>query len=118
MEALRDKQLLDYETSQKRDKSLKEKITKEHLEKVKKEISKYKLKLDFNETQDLDENLKNLTKQLEKIKIKNVIKDKTKNKIKDKKVGNYIIRQQVLHGFPPKELRSIIDQGKKILKRA
>ena len=42
-----------------------------------------------------------------------MIKDKNKNKIIDKKVANFIVRQQVLSDFPPKELRSVIDQGKK-----
>ena len=77
---------------------------------------KYKAKPDFKENLDLSENLKTLTKQLEKIKIESVIKDKSKNIIKDKKVGNFIIRQQVLANFPSKELRGIIDQGKKDIK--
>ncbi len=61
--------------------------------------------------------MKNLIKQLEKIKIQNVIKDKNKNKIKDKKIRNFIIREQILIDFPPKELRRIIDQGKKDIKK-
>ena len=64
----------------------------------------------------MSENLKNLSKQTEKIKIQNVIKDKSKNIIKDKKVGSITLRQQVLTDFPPKELRSVIDQGKKDIK--
>ena len=64
----------------------------------------------------MSENLKNLNKQLEKIKIRIIIKDKNKNIIKDKKVGNFLYRQQVLKDFPPKELRSVIDQGKKDIK--
>ena len=60
--------------------------------------------------------MKNLNKQLEKLKIQNVIKDKNKNKIKDKKIGNFILRQQTLNDFPPKELRGVIDQGKKDIK--
>ena len=56
------------------------------------------------------------TRQLDKIRIQNVIKDKTKNKILDKKVGNFTVRQQALIDFPPKELRSVIDQGKKDIK--
>ena len=60
--------------------------------------------------------MKNLSKQLEKIKIQNVIKDKSKNFIKDKKIGSFTLRQQVLTDFPPKELRSVIDQGKKDIK--
>ena len=117
VEALRDKQLLDYESSLKKDKSLKEKTIKDHIETIKKELSIYKIKPDYKEELEFSENLKNLSKQLEKIKIQNVIKDKNKNVIKDIKVGSFTLRQQVLTDFPPKELRSIIDQGKKDIKQ-
>ena len=96
--------------------STKEKSNKDQLENIKKEILSYKIKPDFNGKKDLAENLKVLTKQLEKIKIQNVINDKSKNKIQDKKIGNFILRQQTLNDFPPKELRSVIDQGKKDIK--
>ena len=46
-----------------------------------------------------------------------IIKDKSKNVIKDKKIGSFILRHQVLTDFPPKELRSLIDQGKKDIKK-
>ena len=117
VEALRDKQLIEYEKSQEQDKSLKEKTTKDQLEKTKKELLNYKVDPDLDENKDLVENLKNLNKQLEKIKIQNVIKDKNKNRIQDKKIGNFIVRQQILSDFPPKELRSVIDQGKKDIKK-
>ncbi len=117
VEALRDKQLLDYENSLKKDKSLKEKTIKDHIETIKKELLIYKIKPDYKEELEFSENLKNLSKQLEKIKIQNVIKDKNKNVIKDIKVGSFTLRQQVLTDFPPKELRSIIDQGKKDIKQ-
>ena len=39
------------------------------------------------------------------------------NVIKDKKIGSFTLRQQVLTDFPPKELRSVIDQGKKDIKQ-
>ncbi len=116
VEALRDKQLAEYEKSQKQDKSTKEKASKDQLEKIKKELLSYKIKPDLNKNKDLAENLKVLAKQLEKIKIQNVIKNKNKNLIKDKKIGNFILRQQALYDFPPKELRSVIDQGKKDIK--
>ena len=113
IEALRDKQLYDYEKSLKQNKSLKEKTINDQIEKIKKDLSKYKIKPDYNEDLGLSENLKNLSKQIEKINIQNVIKDKSKNIIKDKKMGSFTLRQQVLTDFPPKELRSVIDQGKK-----
>ncbi len=117
VEALRDKQLENFEKSLKKDKSLKEKTLKDQLDSIKKELSFLKIKPDYKEDFELSENLKNLTKQLEKIKIQNVIKDKSKNVIKDKKLATFTLRQQVLTDFPPKELRSIIDQGKKDIKQ-
>ena len=116
VEALRDKELQKYEKSLKKDKSLKEKNLKDQVNFVKKELLKFKLKPDYKDNLDLSENLKNLNKQFEKIKIQKIIEDKNKNIIKDKKVGNFILRQQVLIDFPPKELRSVIDHGKKDIK--
>ena len=117
VEALRDKQLQDYEKSLKQNESLKEKNIKDQIEAIKKELLGYKINPDYKDDLELPENLKNLSKQLEKIKIQNVIKDKSKNVIKDKKMGSFTLRQQVLTDFPPKELRSIIDQGKKDIKQ-
>tara|TARA_B100000965_G_scaffold234541_1_gene196456 strand:- start:389 stop:1798 length:1410 start_codon:yes stop_codon:yes gene_type:complete len=117
VEALRDKQLEDYEKSVKLDKSSKEKNLKEQIDVVRKELSKHKIKPDYKEDLELSENLKNLNRQLDKIKVLSVIKDKNKNIIKDKKIGSFILRQQVLTDFPSKELRSIIDQGKKDIKQ-
>ena len=65
---------------------------------------------------ELAENIKNLKKQLETIKIQNIIKDKNKNVIKDKKIDFFTIRSQILIDFPPKELRKVIDQSKKEIK--
>ena len=48
------------------------------------------------------------------IKIK--IKFKTKNKIQDEEIKGTKIRFQKVDGLPPKELRSVIDQGKKDIK--
>ena len=102
VEALRDKQLEQYERTQKQKKSLKETNLKEEIELVKNELQNFKIKPDYKDNADLSENLKNLNKQL--------------NRIKDKKVGSIVIREQILKDFPPKELRSIIDQGKKDIK--
>jgi len=116
VEALRDKQLENYEKSLKKDKSLKEKTLKDQIDSIKKELSKYKTKPDYKDDLELSVNIKNLNKQLETIKIQNIIKDKSKNIIKDKKIGSFTLRHQVLTDFPPKELRSIVDQSKKDIK--
>ncbi len=116
VEALRDKQLEEYEKTQKEDKSLKESNLKKDIKLIENELQKFKIEPDFNEDLDLSENLKNLNKQLNKVKIEGIKKDKSKNIIKDKKIGNILIREQILKDFPPKELRRIIDQGKKDIK--
>jgi alanyl-tRNA synthetase len=116
VEALRDKQLEDYEKSSKKDKFLKEKSQKNQIDSIKKELLKYKVEPDYKEDLELSENIKNLNKQLDKIKIQNIVKDKTKNVIKDKKIASFTLRHQVLTDFPPKELRNIVDQSKKDIK--
>ncbi len=116
VEALRDKQLEEYEKIQKKDKSLKESNLKKDIKLIKNELQKLKIEPYFKEDLDLSENLKNLNKQLNKVKIEGIKKDKSKNIIKDKKIGNVLIREQILKDFPPKELRSVIDQGKKDIK--
>ena len=117
VEALRDKQLEDYEESLKKDKSLKEKTLKEQIDLIKKELLKYKAKPNFSEDLKLADNVKNLNKQLAQIQIQNIINDKSKNIIKDKKVGTITLRQQVLTDLPSKELRTIVDRGKKDIKQ-
>ena len=116
VEALRDKQLEEYDKKQSKDESLKEFNLKKEIELVKKELDNLKLKPDYKQNLNLSENLKNLTKQLDKARIEIIKKDKSKNIIKDKKIGKIFIREQILKDFPPKELRSIIDQGKKDIK--
>ncbi len=116
VEALRDKQLEVYEKTQKQDKSQKEINLKGEITLIKKELQKLKIKPDYKDNLNLTENLKNLNKQLNKVKIEIIKKDKSKNIIHDKKIGDILIREQILKDFPPKELRGIIDQGKKEIK--
>ena len=116
VEALRDNQLEDYEKSLKKNKSLKEKKLNEQIYLIKQELMKYKIKPNYQDNFDLSINIKNLNKQLELIKIQNIINDKKKNIIKDKKIGHFTLRQQVLTDFPPKELRNIVDKSKQDIK--
>jgi len=113
VEALREKQLERYEKNIKESKSNKEKNLTEQIDSIKKELELLSITPNYHRDTKLSENLKNLTKQMEQIKIKNIINDKTKNVIKDKKIKNYTLRYQVLAGLPSKELRNIVDQGKK-----
>ena len=74
VEALRDKQLEEYEKTQKEDKSLKESNLKKDIKLIENELQKLKIEPNFNEDLDLSENLKNLNKQLNKVKILSMIK--------------------------------------------
>ena len=84
------------------------------IEIIKNELKELNIKPNYNENLLLGENLKNLNKQLDQVKVKNIIKNK--NKITDDKFDGLIFRKQVLNDLPPKELRNIIDQGKKEIK--
>ena len=47
--------------------------------------------------------------------VQNILKDKSKNKIKDEKINGINVRFQTVEGLPPKDLRKLVDQGKKDL---
>ena len=114
VEALREKQLEQYEKNLKQTQTNKEKKTEEEIKDIKHQLASLGVSSpNYNSELDLTENLKNLSKQLESEKIKLVLSNKTKNIIKDNKIKDFIFRVQQLDGLPPKELRQIIDSGKK-----
>ena len=114
VEALREKQLEQYEKSLKQTQTNKEKKTEEEIKDIKHQLASLGVSSpNYNSELDLTENLKNLNKQLELEKIKLVLSNKTKNIIQDNKIKDFIFRVQQLDGLPPKELRQIIDSGKK-----
>ena len=116
VEALRDSRLKEYEKDQMKEKTLKESNLKDEIKSIKNELQNFKSKPEYDENLSLMENLKNLNKQLIKVKIENIKTDKSKNIIKDNKIRNILLRKQVLKDFPPKELRNIVDQAKKEIK--
>ena len=66
--------------------------------------------LENKNTKDL---IKDLTKQLEKLSISKILNDKSKNIIKDETINNIKVRFQKISDLPPKELRRLVDKGKK-----
>ena len=116
VEALRSTQLEEYEKLQKDYKSNNDKKLNDQINLIKEELKKINIKSNYKSDLSLAENLKNLGKQLEQIKIKNIINDKNKNIIKDKKISNFQLRYQVITDLPSKELRNIVDKGKKEIK--
>ena len=95
VEALRDKQLEEYEKTLIEDESKKETNLKNEIDLIRKELQNLKIQPRYKENLDLSENLKNLNKQLNKVRIESIKKDKTKNIIKDKKIGDIIIENKL-----------------------
>ena len=67
------------------------------------------------DNKDLKEIIKNLSRQLEQLNVSSVLQDKTKNIIKDDKINNIKVRFQKVQDLPPKDLRRLVDNGKKEL---
>ena len=111
VEALRASQLTDYLNSKKIDQENKDKKLIENINQIKNQIKSFGVEINQDE-QDLNK-LKN---QYEKLLIDSILKDRNQNQVKDENVNKIKIRFQKIQGFPTKELRSIIDQGKKDLK--
>ena len=110
-EALRASQLTDYLNSKKIDQENKDKKLQANINQIKNKIKSLGGEIN-QDAQDLNK-LKN---QYEKLLIDSILKDRNKNQVKDEIVNKIKIRFQKIQGFPTKELRSIIDQGKKDLK--
>jgi len=122
VEALRDKQLKDYENSELVEKKEKSREVLETLKLLMKKLKELGEKPKFSEkdinlSEQLLPKVKILTEQLNKAKIKFILNDAKKNKIKDIRVKKFILRYQVLDGLDTKELRNIIDVGKKEIKK-
>jgi len=114
IEALRDKQLEDFLKN-------KEKLLNQSSEKNEeliKDLTKQIIGLGGKPNIDQSDQkllIKNLTKQLETLSVKVILNDKTKNQIKDEEIKGTKIRFQKVDGLPPKELRKLVDDGKKQL---
>ena len=112
VEALRDRQLEEYLMKKEKLSDISsqqnEEIIKDLSEKIKKLGGKPNLDLD-----DQKEAIKELNKQLDQLSINSILADKSKNIIKEEKINNTKVRFQKVIDLPPKELRKLVDDGKK-----
>ncbi len=115
VEALRDKQLEEYLTSKDKMSSLSSQKNEETIKSLLSEIAKLGGK-PIKKSDDLKITIKELTKQLEEITVKSILSDKKKNTIKDQNIKKINIRFQKVDDLPFKELRRLVDQGKKDIK--
>ena len=114
IEALRDKQLEDYLKNKEKLSNLSSEKNDETIKELTKQIISLGGKPTIDQT-DQKLLIKNLSKQLDTLLVKSILNDKTKNKIKDEEINGIKIRFQNVDGLPPKELRKLVDNGKKEL---
>ena len=112
IEALRDKQLDEYLKN-------KEKLSTETNQKnneIIKDLSKKIIELGAKpniKNEDTLSLIKDLNIQLEQLKVGSILQDKSKNKITNLVVNKINVRFQNIQDLPFKDLRKLIDQGKK-----
>ena len=114
VEALRDKQLQEYLSEKEKLSDLSSQESEEKVKDLAAKIIKFggKLNLENKNQQVL---IKDLTKQHEQLLVKSILSDKKRNIINDQIVKNIKIRFQKINDLPPKDLRKIVDAGKKEL---
>ena len=114
VEALRDKQLDDFIKNKEKLSTLSTQKDEENIKELSAQIIKLGGKPNVD-NKDLKEIIKNLTRQLEQLNVSSVLKDKTKNIINDENIKNIKVRFQTVKDLPPKDLRKLVDNGKKEL---
>jgi alanyl-tRNA synthetase len=114
IEALRDKQLEDYLKNKEKLSALSSEKDNETVKDLSEQIIKLggEPNIDQSDQKDL---IKNLTKQLETLSVNSILNDKSKNIINDLDINGTKLRLQKVDGLPPKELRKLVDKGKKDL---
>jgi alanyl-tRNA synthetase len=114
IEALRDKQLEEYLKNKEKQLNLSSEKNDEIIKDLSDQITSLGGKPFLNE-EDQKVLIKNLTRQLETLSVNSILNDTSKNIINDQKFNNINIRFQKVSDLPPKELRKLVDQGKKDL---
>ena len=114
IEALRDKQLQNYLKNKEKLSNL----SAEKEEEIIKELSQQIIKLGGKPNIDQSDQktlIKNLTKQLDTLSVNSILQDQNKNKVNDQDINGVKVRFQNVEDLPPKELRKLVDKGKKEL---
>ena len=114
VEALRDTQLQEYLNKKEKLGLLSAKKNDETIKDLSEKIIKLggKPNLENDEQQTL---IKDLTKHYEKLLVKSTLSDKSKNIIKDQIIKKINVRFQKVNDLPSKDLRKLVDNGKKEL---
>ena len=114
VEALRDKQLENFIKNKEKLSTISTQKDEDTIKELSSKIIKFGDKPNID-NKDLKEVIKNLNKQLDQLNVNLVLQDKTKNIINDATVNDVKVRFQKVIDLPPKDLRKLIDNGKKEL---
>ena len=114
VEALREKQLDNYLKNKEKLSDLSAQKNEEIIRDVSEKIIKLGGKPNLDK-KNPNEIIKELTKQLDQLSVGSILQDKTKNIISDQKINGIKVRFQNIQDLPPKELRKLVDKGKKDL---
>jgi len=114
VEALRDKQLQEFLNKKEKLSDLSSQKNEEIIKDLSEKIIKLggKPNLENDNQQSL---IKDLTKQFDQLSVKSILSDKSKNIIKDETINKIKVRSQKVIDLPPKDLRKLVDIGKKEL---
>ncbi|MDC1011060.1 alanine--tRNA ligase-related protein, partial [Candidatus Pelagibacter sp.] len=114
IEALRDKQLDDYLKDLEKMSNISSEKNDQSIKDLSQQIIDLGGKPNVEKT-DQKTLIKDLSKQLESILVNSILGDKSKNIIKDAEIKGIKLRFQKVEGLPLKELRKLVDKGKKEL---
>ena len=112
IEALRDKQLDEFLKQREKLSNLSSQKDEEKIKDLAAKIIKFggKPNIDNKDQKNL---IKDLIKQYEELLTKSILNDKSKNIINDHNINNIKVRFQKISDLPFKDLRKVIDSGKK-----
>ena len=114
VEALREKQLQEYLNKKEKLSDIENEKSEETIKHLSQKIIKLGGKPNItNENQQTL--IKDLTRHYEQLLVQSTLSDKSKNIINDKTINNVKVRFQKVIDLPPKDLRKLVDNGKKEL---
>ncbi|MDB9986818.1 alanine--tRNA ligase [Candidatus Pelagibacter sp.] len=112
IEALRDTQLVDFLKEKENLSNLSDQKNEAVIKELETKIIKLGGKPNFQNS-DQVALIKDLNRQFDQLSVSSILKDKEKNKINDQIINGFKVRFQNIVDLPFKDLRKLIDEGKK-----
>ena len=112
IEALRDTQLVDFLKEKENLSNLSDQKNEAIIKELETRIIKLGGKPNFQNS-DQVALIKDLNRQFDQLSVSSILKDKEKNKINDQTINGFKVRFQNIIDLPFKDLRKLIDEGKK-----